>query len=177
MVSLTAVFGIFIIVFALIGAMRGWSKELLVTSALLLGLFVNTILENHIAAYQTMLAVQTPETQFLVRGGAITVLAFFGYQTPQFRFLQPKMVRERLEEIMLGLVVGAVNGYFLFGSIWYYLEQAGYPTDLVTLPGAGTELAERIANTMAYLPPNILTPPLIYFAVGAVFIFVIVVFL
>ncbi|MBN1265518.1 MAG: hypothetical protein JXA25_08495 [Anaerolineales bacterium] len=177
MVSITAIFGIFIIIFAFIGAMRGWSKELLVTSALLLGLFVNTILENHIAMYQTMLLVQTPEAQFMIRSGAIALLAFFGYQTPQFRFLQPKMVRERLEEIMLGLVCGAVNGYFLFGSIWYYLEQAGYPTDFVTLPEAGSDLAVRIASTMAYLPPNILTPPLIYFAVGAVFIFVIVVFL
>jgi hypothetical protein len=177
MVSLTAIFSVFIIIFALIGAMRGWSKELLVTSALILGLFINTILDRHIPAYQTMLMMQTPETQFMLRGGAIALLAFFGYQTPQFRFLQPKMVRERLEEILLGLIIGGVNGYFLFGTIWYYLEQSGYPTDLVVLPEPGTELAVRIANTMAYLPPSILAPPLIYFAVGAVFIFVIVVFI
>jgi len=177
MISLTAVFGIFIIIFSLIGAMRGWSKELLVTSALILGLFINTILENHIPAYQTMLMVQTLETQFMIRGGVIALLAFFGYQTPQFRFLQPKMVRERLEEILLGSVVGGLNGYFLFGTMWHYLEQSGYPTDLVVLPEAGSDLAVRIANTMAYLPPSILTPPLIYFAVGGVFIFVIVVFL
>ena len=37
MVSLTVLFGMFVVLFAIIGAMRGWAKELLVTSALVLG--------------------------------------------------------------------------------------------------------------------------------------------
>lgn len=176
MISLTAVFGIFIVLFALVGAMRGWSKELLVTSALLLGLFLNTILEMNIELYRNMVAIQSPSNQFLIRSGVVVVLAFFGYQTPQFRFLQPKMVRERLQELLLGTILGAVNGYLLFGTVWFYLQQLGYPTDLVVQPASGTELATRISEMVAYLPPSYLTSPIIYFAVGLVFILVIVVF-
>ena len=57
MISLVVLFGIFIVLFAVIGAMRGWAKELLVTSAVVLGLFLNAILETYISPYRTALCV------------------------------------------------------------------------------------------------------------------------
>jgi hypothetical protein len=104
------------------------------------------------------------------------MLAFFGYQTPNLRALQPKMTRERFEEIVLGLVLGLLNGFLLVGSIWYYLDQAGYPTNLIVAPEEGSALATQMAAYLPYLPPAILTVPLVYFAVGIVFVFIIVVF-
>ena len=44
MVSLTVLFGLLVLLFAVIGAMRGWAKELLVTSAVVLALFIIQIL-------------------------------------------------------------------------------------------------------------------------------------
>ncbi len=46
MVSLTIVFWMLVIIFAVIGAMRGWAKELLVTFALILSIFVLTVLDK-----------------------------------------------------------------------------------------------------------------------------------
>jgi len=175
-ISLVVVFWLFVVVLALVGGMRGWARELLVTSALVLGLFLIAILETYIGPFRDSMAVQTPGTQVTVRAGLLILLSFFGYQTPNLRALQPKLARERVEEILLGLLLGLLNGYLLIGSIWYYLNQAGYPTTLITGPEAGSALAAQIAAYMAYLPPAILTIPLVYFVVGIVFIFIIVVF-
>jgi len=176
MISLVALFGMFVVLFAIIGAMRGWAKELLVTSAIVLGLFLNAILEAYVEPFRTALATQPGSAQFVIRGVLLLLLAFFGYQTPNLRALQPKVVRERLEEILLGLFMGALNGYLFVGSLWYYLHQAGYPTELIVRPEEGTALATQINDLVAYLPPAILGVPQIYFAVGVVFVFIIVVF-
>ena len=177
MISLTVLFGMLTVLFGVIGAMRGWAKELLVTSAVVLGLFLNAILEAYIEAYRAALVLQPGGTQFLIRGGLIALLAFFGYQTPNIRALQPKLVRERLEEVVLGLVLGLLNGYLLVGSLWAYLHRAGYPTSLIVQPLEGSELALQIAELVEYLPPSLLGVPQIYFAVGVVFVFIIIVFL
>lgn len=176
MINLVVLFGMFIVLFGIIGAMRGWAKELLVTSAIVLGLFVNAILETYITPYRIALLLQPEGTQFIVRAGLLVLLAFFGYQTPHLRFLQEKVARERLEELLLGLGLGLLNGYLLAGSVWLYLHQAGYPTELVVKPVEGTELANQISNLIPYLPPSLLQIPQVYFAVGVVFVFIIVVF-
>jgi len=175
MISLTVLFGVLVILFAVIGAMRGWAKELLVTSAVVLGLFMNSILENYVVSYQAALVTQPVSTGFTIRSLMLILLAFFGYQTPNIRALQPKLVRERLEEVVLGLFMGLLNGYLLIGSLWYYLDSAGYGiTSLVIAPEG--ELAEQIAGMMAYMPPEMLPIPHVFFAVGVVFVFIIVVF-
>jgi uncharacterized membrane protein required for colicin V production len=176
MVSLVVLFGIFVVLFGLIGAMRGWAKELLVTSSVVLGLFINAILETYVGPYRTALFLQPSGTQFVIRSVLLVLLGFFGYQTPQIRALQPKVARERLEELLLGLFLGIVNGYLLIGSLWFYLHQAGYPTNLIIQPEEGSELATQIANIVRYLPPSVLPIPFVYFAVGVVFVFIIVVF-
>jgi uncharacterized membrane protein required for colicin V production len=176
MVSLTVLFGMLVALFAIIGAMRGWAKELLVTSALVLGLFLNAILDNYITPYRTAMLLQPPLTQFALRGGILLLLTIFGYQTPNIRALQPKLVRERVEEILLGLVLGALNGYLLIGSLFFYLDQTGYPTSLIIAPAADSALRAQIDGLMKWVPPSLLPIPQIYFAVGVVFVFIIVVF-
>jgi uncharacterized membrane protein required for colicin V production len=176
MVSLVVVFITFIILFAIIGGMRGWAKELLATSSIVLALFLMQILDRHIRPYSTALVMQPPATQFMIRGTMLVLLAFFGYQTPNIRALQPKMVRERLQDILLGIFMGALNGYLLVGSLWFFLHELNYPTSLVQMPAEGSELFEQIQAFIHYLPPSVLPIPQIYFAVGIVFVFIIVVF-
>ena len=109
MVSLIVVFGILIVLFAVIGAMRGWAKELLVTSSVVLALFLINILENYIPPYRSALTTE-PETMLAARAVILLLLTFFGYQTPHIRVLQPKLVRERLQDTLLGFILGALNG-------------------------------------------------------------------
>ena len=175
MVSLTVVFGVLVVLFGVIGAMRGWAKELLVTSAVVLGLFLNSILEIYVQSYRTALIAQPVSTGFTIRSVMLVLLAFFGYQTPKIQALQSKLVRERFEEVLLGLFMGLLNGYLLIGSIWSYLHTAGYEITSLVMPPQG-ELAEQITNLMSYMPPELLPIPHVFFAVGVVFVFIIVVF-
>ena len=175
MISLTVLFGLFVVMFGVIGAMRGWAKELLVTSAIVLGLFLNSILATYIQPYQTFMATAPLGSVFVIQAGLLLLLAFFGYQTPKLQALQPKLVRERFEEILLGGFMGLLNGFLLIGSIWFYLHQTGYGvTDLVIAPEG--EMATQVENLMAYMPPSLLPIPHVFFAVGVVFVFIIVVF-
>jgi hypothetical protein len=66
----------------------------------------------------------------------------------------------------------------IFGTIWYYLDAAGYPFQFVTAPDVTTAAGEAATRMMAILPPNwLMTTPAIYFAVAVAFIFVILVFI
>ena len=48
MVYLNFIFICFVILFAVIGAMRGWAKEMMVTASTILALFIITVLETYV---------------------------------------------------------------------------------------------------------------------------------
>lgn len=170
MISLNAVFWMFVIVFAAIGAMRGWAKELLVTFSVILALFIITVMEQFVPFMSAFLAEGGPERQFMTRGVILLVVTIFGYQTPNIRRLSEVMIRETLQDSLLGFFIGALNGYFVVGSIWYYLHQFGYPYEFLFPPVDPASL-----DTIAYLPPVWLGIPAVYFAVAIAFTFVVVV--
>ena len=55
MVSLSVLFYIFIFIFALIGAIRGWAKEVTATFSAVLALFILTVMQNYIPAVKSYL--------------------------------------------------------------------------------------------------------------------------
>jgi uncharacterized membrane protein required for colicin V production len=165
-----------IVLFAVIGAMRGWAKELLVTSSIVLAIFMINILENYITPYYTALATE-PNIKFVARTIILILLTFFGYESPHIRALQHKVARERLQDTLLGLFLGAFNGYLLMGSLWSFLHEANYPTDMINTSMAGWDiLFTEYGEVVKWLPPILLPIPHIYFAVGVVFVVIIVVF-
>jgi hypothetical protein len=176
MLSLTFVFWMFVVLFALIGAMRGWARELLVTFAVVLALFITTVLERFVPFLRDTLV---SDSRFWFRLCALGALVFFGYQTPNLPRIAEsgRFVRERLQDVLLGVFLGAINGYFIFGSIWSYMHEAGYPFDYITMPVAGTDLGDAALKLIPMLPPLWLGAPVIYFAVAVAFVFVLVVFI
>ena len=75
-------------------------------------------------------------------------------------------------------MIGALNGYLTVGTIWWYLNAAGYPyPDIIAPPQPNTQMGEAAMRILAWLPPDWLTIPWIYFAVGLAFLFVIIVFI
>jgi uncharacterized membrane protein required for colicin V production len=177
-VSLSFFFFFLVVIFAIIGAMRGWAKELLVTFSVVLSLFIITVLERYVPAVYNSFGQPGSITQFWMRTVILVLLVFFGYQTPNLpRLAGARFVRERLEDTLLGLVLGALNGYLIIGSLWLFLHQANYPYTYISPPVAGTEMGDAALRLLNYLPPRFLGPPIIYFAVALAFLFVIVVFL
>jgi hypothetical protein len=106
-------------------------------------------------------------------------MVFFGYQTPNIGRLasQNRFARDRLQDVLLGLFLGAFNGYLIAGSIWFFLDAAGYPFPNLITPPSG-EVAAVTDRMMAYMPPELLGgSSAIYFAVALAFAFVLVVFI
>jgi len=56
MVSLIVVFWMYVILFATIGAMRGWARELLVAFSVILALFITSVVENFVPIIGPILA-------------------------------------------------------------------------------------------------------------------------
>ncbi len=176
MVSLSFFFFLLVTIFGVIGAMRGWAKEILVTFSVVLGIFIITVLERYVTFISTGLAIPGSINQFWMRVIIVIVLVFFGYQTPNFpRLAGGRFVREKLQDVMLGLVLGMINGFLVVGTLWYFYAQANYPYPYITPPTPG--LDDAAISLVNWLPPRWLGPPMIYFAVALAFLFVIIVFI
>jgi uncharacterized membrane protein required for colicin V production len=180
MVGLSAIFWAFVVLFALIGMMRGWSKEILVTFSVILALFIISVIERFAPFIPATLESGGSATPLLwMRAILLLGLVFFGYQSPALPRLagSGKFARERLQDSLLGFFLGAINGFLVIGSLWYYLDQAGYPGDLIQPPDPNTAQGAAALRIISLLPPTWMAPPTIYFAVAVAFVFVLVVFL
>ena len=172
MITLQFVFWLFIFLFAVIGAIRGWAKELLVTFSVMLAVFIITVLETYVGFYISFLQHGGPINEFWAHVGILFLLAFFGYQTPNIPRIAQSAVREKLQDSLLGIVLGAVNGYLIIGSLWSFLHSVNYPFDFITPP-----IDPGTLQLISYLPPMWLGVPAIYFAVAIAFTFVVIVFI
>lgn len=173
MISLVHVFWMYVILFAVIGFLRGWAKELLVGFAVVVAVALNFLLHSYAPMVKNL-----PEpdlTLFWVRSIILATLVYFGYQTViSIARLQAGGRRERLQDSLFGLFLGGVNGYLVMGTFWYYWHSAGYPGGFYQQGGAAaTRAIEVMIN---YMPPHILGSPGIYFAVIIVLIFILVVY-
>jgi len=184
MVTLVVVFWMYVIMFAIIGANRGWAKEVLVTFSVILALAFITLLQSYVPFVARLVSISTsppasmsPEelksellTLFWIRALIMGLLVFFGYQTPSITKFAPKVTREKFQDVLLGVFLGALNGFLIVGSFWFYMDGSNYPFAFISPPATDPMI-------LTYLAPRLLGVPAIYFAVVVAFIFVIVVFI
>jgi uncharacterized membrane protein required for colicin V production len=176
MMSIVYLFWMYVILFGLVGWMRGWAKELLVAFSVILALALNHVVHKYIP-----IARGLPENDvslFWVRTIILLVLVYFGYQTViSIPHLASKAARERLQDTLFGAFLGAINGYLIAGSILYYMHVAEYPFENVISRPADPTLQQTVAQMMLYMPPQLLGEPGIYFAIILAFVFVLVVYI
>ncbi len=165
MILLDAWFWIMIVIFGIIGMLRGWTKEVVASAGLVLSLFAlnhfgGTLLG--LARDDSNLVSIKMETQFYIFSFVHLMFAFFSYQGPA---LVRQMSRGRfgdkargaLEESLLGFVIGAINGYLIVGTLWSFLEydvvnkiplplNEPYPFAMVLRPAAGSSAIELVAK-------------------------------
>jgi uncharacterized membrane protein required for colicin V production len=171
MLGLDVLFWMLVILFAFIGSIRGWAKELLVLFASILSLFILKIISIFFPFIQQVLTANSASAVFVFRTVIFLVIVFFGYQSPNIGKLAAsgRFARDRLQDILFGFVLGAVNGFMIAGCLWYFLDQAQYPFASITAPAAS------LKPLLDALPPVWLTDPLLYFVVALAFAFVLVV--
>ena len=192
MITLDAWFWIMIIIFGVIGMLRGWTKEIITSAGMVLSLFTLHWFGEILVGPFAGGAGTVPErikTQFNVCAVIHLLFAFFSYQGPTLvrqvsggRF--GERARGALEESLLGFVVGAVNGYLMFGALWsfleydvvskipfaaQYVEDFAYPFSMLTRPAVDTAAFKMIASL-----PLPLLEGWLPFLVVVLFLFVII---
>lgn len=197
MLSLTAAYWIMVLLFAFVGMMRGWTKEVVVASSSVLALFTISQFMSTIFGFigwdNTL--VPPPELrrwEFFVMSIFLLSLAFFGYQGPTLarsRVGDRLSRRDNLQDRLLGFLVGGLNGWLIIGSIWSFLEfklvsasnwlrytpDVPYPFNPANIVRPAPELAPIIES----LPVPVLTqsPYILPLMLVVVFLFILVVLL
>ncbi|MFN2190567.1 MAG: CvpA family protein [Candidatus Promineifilaceae bacterium] len=194
MISLFVLFWLSIGLFATIGAVRGWSKEVIALAGLVLSLFaINTFGHLFIRVVggvgfggSEADFMAEMQRQFLVLAPIHLIIAFFSYQA--VLLVQGRIKpRETILERLLGFVFGAINGYLIVGTLWSLLEYKITPDGWVRLPPSipyafESMVIRPIIETpgqeliMTHLPIPFLVPWLPVLVV-LIFLFVIVVIL
>ena len=196
MLSIWVVFWLFVILFGAIGAFRGWVKELLVIFSVVLALFLLYISEKplgFVKPFPDVLGNIGPEVafseigadtqdalkiQFWIRTAVVSLLAIFGYQTPQLSILKGKAGREHVQDILFGAILGAVSGFLIVGSLWFYMDASHYMfAPYISAPVVGADFGDKALEFIQYLPPEIFSSELVLLGlIGVSFLFVLVVF-
>ena len=178
MMSIVYVFWMYVILFGVIGAMRGWAKELLVAFSVILALALNHVIRTYIPLAMPDRMAETDTALFWVRTIILIVLVYFGYQTVvSIPHLASRAARERLQDTLFGGFLGGFNGYLIAGTVLYYINVADYPFANVISKPVDPVLIDSVNQLMLYMPPQLLGVPGIYFAMILAFIFVIVVYI
>jgi len=165
-----------ILLFAIIGGLRGWAKELLVTFSVILARFTEMVMLRHVPVVNT--ALQTleagePQTWFYTRGLLFVLIVSFGYATTIISTaIGSRARKDKLEDTMLGLFLGGINGFLIIGMLWGFLHKKGYELWGITAP-----TTQQALNIIQYLPIEWLEGPMLLVAVALAFAFVLIVFI
>ena len=151
MLELVTLVWVFVAFFAFMGLQRGWTKEIISMSGIILGLFA--LHQFDTAIRDQLLAQFTPDQKFYFQSALFLVIVFFAYQTRALVGAQAAAARgsgdgrDALQTRVLGGIVGGVNGYLVSGSVWYFLHINNYPlSPWITAPADGSLSAQNLGN-------------------------------
>ena len=164
-----------VIFFGVVGALRGWAKELLVSFSVVLARFVELVLVNYVPVINRALqalAAEQPITWFYVRLLIFGTVIVFGYATTIISAALGKRARkEKLQDTLLGFFLGGINGYLVVGMFWGFLIEINYQVWDIVPPQGATAL-----GIIEYLPLYWLDGPFLFVAVALAFSFILIVF-
>lgn len=161
MMQLNALLFILIALFGVIGYQRGFNKEVISLAAIVLALFTLNSFDGLLRV--TLLGNTPPQTRFIVQALIFAVIVFFGYQTRALIGVDAKIAqgtrggrrddgRDELQANILGALMGLLNGYLVWGSLWYLMHINSYPlAPYIREPVAGSESAALVNALPLYV--------------------------
>jgi hypothetical protein len=146
MIQLSTMMWITAIFFAFIGFTRGWNRELVATAGIILGLFA---LFQFDALLRGTLLVNVPRDQvFLIQAGIFIAIVYFAYHTRSVTVADRRREeRDGLQNSVLGGLLGFLNGYLIWGSLWYFMDINEYPLSpyiVAPAPGSPSDQARNL---------------------------------
>ena len=160
MLTIDGVLATFIILIGIVGVVRGFLKELGVTLVMVATLWVLEFLliptverllnEGKLAflGLNSLTESQGAQTLlFLVYSAVIVFAAFISYQGETLSY--EGSVPKGILGVLLGFLIGAANGYLIFGTLWWIADRYHYPFGLIV--GKLPDSSQQIIN--AHLLP------------------------
>ena len=161
-----------VVVFILLGLIRGFLKELGLTTVMIVWLFgmdqIIPRLEDYIRASgpgsfleRLNITEATMDTPLWLLLTAITLaVVYIAYQgeTLAFEGTPPKGP----QGILLSVLVGAINGYLVCGTLWWILNRYHYPILATGMfidfspTSVLSPAADQLVNQLKLLPPDLL---------------------
>jgi hypothetical protein len=144
MIQLVGVMWVMAIFFGIIGFLRGINKEVISMSGVILALFGLFQFDPYIRG---TLLVNVPPTQiFLFQAVIFIVVVFFAYQTRALGLADNDGDgRDDLQTSVLGAILGFINGYLIWGSLWYFMDINQYPLNpYIVAPAPGSPSDEAL---------------------------------
>lgn len=132
MLPIHTVFGALMVLFALIGGLRGWAKEIIVACSVIVALFFQHVLLTFVPPLRDLFNNLAPDTKFYTRAITFIIITIFGYASPTvISRIGGKVARERLQDILLGFFIGLLNGFLIVGTLLAFLDMSyfGVPDD------------------------------------------------
>jgi hypothetical protein len=145
MIEVSAFMWTLAIFFGILGFLRGWQREFMVTGGVLLLGFAIFQFDSLI---RTIFFGINHDTLFSFQVVALILTVFYTYQMkgiiPGARGASRRDTRDSRDN-MIGALVGALNGYLIGGTLWYLLDINQYPLEqFFTAPAASSPSAQAL---------------------------------
>lgn len=133
MLDLRIMLAIAVFIFLYIGSRRGFSQEIIAMAGILLALFGLHQFDDFLRG--ELLREGSPLLHLLVQLLLFIAIVFFSYHTRAIigtramarRTGELLSRRSNVQEGVLGGFIGAINGYLIGGSVWYFAHINDYP--------------------------------------------------
>jgi hypothetical protein len=148
------VFLTLILLFGIIGIVRGVARELGVTVMLLLALMILELMGTMFLPQITQMLNQVfgmspasvPDFLAMISIAVLILFAFMSYQGVTLVY------PIKSTNWFFSMGIGLINGYLLAGSIWYYAQTAGWPLLGSIIKPVYTEVNQ---NLIMLMPPAV----------------------
>jgi hypothetical protein len=165
------------LIIMLIALARGYVEELGTTLIAMVAIFLLTFFEDQISSLVVTLTTRLfgyeegLATDFLVSSFftlVFVLIVFASYSGRSVTFSgQPA---PQPTYLILSLIIGALNGYLIAGTLWYYQHAFTYPIQqFVEFDGQLTDTAESMVQ---YLPPNLFENPVYWMVPVAILLII-----
>ena len=142
MISLVSLMWTVAVFFAMTGAIRGWRREVRCMTGVVLSFFALLQFDSLLrgSLYTLLTNEMTFLLQMLIYSGAV-FLAYRSQWAPH-----PNTDARSRRDPLLGAAAGFFNGYFLAGSVWYFLDINRYPfSQLISAPADASASFQNLA--------------------------------
>jgi hypothetical protein len=125
MIQLSSLMWVAAFFFGVMGYMRGWNRELLASAGIVLTMFA--IFQFDAFLRVTLYALLPRDQIFLLQSFLFLAVVYLVYQTKDIRTGRRANSDEGVRASFLGVLAGALNGYLIVGTLWYFLDINEYP--------------------------------------------------